>query len=144
MSHQRTVREQIVYDQIVSQGNHAWRTLHGKIDPSEKWYYETWMPLIPSHGCNCNAHWSEITQYLPPDFRSPVKFHWWAINAHNLVNERLGKPIWPNCESAITPAVASLLLKRTVLATLPSDVISALRMTAFLTPESGRISASGS
>lgn len=137
MSHQLTARERTILERTISQGRHAWKVLHGKIDPSEKWYYETWIPLIPSQGCNCNSQWSEITKYYPPDFRSPVKFHWWAINAHNLVNEKLGKPLWPNCESAITPAVASLLLSRTVLSTLPSEVVSALRMTASWTPTDG-------
>lgn len=143
MSHQRTAREQMIYDRIVSQGRHAWSVLHGKLDPSESWYYRQWVPLIPSFGCNCNAQWSEITKNFPPDFRNPVKFHWWAINAHNLVNEKLGKPTWPNCESAITPAVASLLLRRTVLGTLPAKVVHALRTTAFLIPTAGENSASG-
>jgi hypothetical protein len=71
-------------------GRLAWAELHGCQDPSPQWY-EWWLTLVPKYGCNCRSHWAEITATHPPDY---ANFRQWAIDRHNDVNTRLGKPIW--------------------------------------------------
>jgi hypothetical protein len=58
-----------------------------------KWF-DSWMQTIPTYGCGCRRHWKEIVNTMPPDFSTLETFQSWAIDAHNQVNRKLGKPIW--------------------------------------------------
>jgi hypothetical protein len=40
----------------------------------------------------CKTHWLQWTARNPPDFTSHEALFIWSVNAHNSVNERLGKP----------------------------------------------------
>lgn len=40
--------------------------------------------------CDCKKNWREELTKLPPDFNN---YFAWSVEAHNLVNKRLGKPI---------------------------------------------------
>lgn len=53
---------------------------------ASNWYYNDWLPQIPSYGCPCQAHWDELTQQNPPDFSSPGAFFQWAWARHNDVS----------------------------------------------------------
>jgi hypothetical protein len=78
---------------LEDQGRYAWFRLHTETEPSPAWY-ETWLKLIPKHGCQCFNHWRRVTTERPPDFSSLEGFRQWAIDAHNDVNRMLEKPIW--------------------------------------------------
>jgi hypothetical protein len=46
-------------------------------------------------GCGeCQKHWRELAERMPPDLASGVAYHRWTVDAHNAVNVRLGKPVW--------------------------------------------------
>lgn len=71
-------------------GRRAWAALHAMENPTPE-EYQAWLAMVPSYGCLCRAHWDELTAKHPPDFEN---FPQWAIDRHNDVNIRLGKPIW--------------------------------------------------
>lgn len=71
-------------------GRAAWAELHAVINPTPAWYAE-WLKTIPSFGCGCRMEWDMLTQQHPPDFDN---FAQWAIDRHNDVNKKLGKPVW--------------------------------------------------
>lgn len=51
----------------------------------------------------CDTCASDFEEYLrdhPPQLESRLQFSQWACDAHNAVNEKLGKPSFP-CESAL-------------------------------------------
>jgi len=74
-------------------GQLSWAALHSAEDPNPKWY-KTWLETIPKFDCECRSHWNRLTAKHPPKFESKEAFREWAILMHNLVNVRLGKPIW--------------------------------------------------
>lgn len=59
---------------------------------ASEWYAE-WLSNVPNAGCSCRSEWSKIESALPPDFSSREAFFAWTVEAHNRVNERLGKPV---------------------------------------------------
>lgn len=85
----------------------VWRLLHDypveqmncwSSENAQRWF-DDWEKLIPRFGCRCRQHWQEIKRKLPPDFTSAVAFYRWSVDAHNAVNQMLGKPTWkPNDE----------------------------------------------
>lgn len=74
-------------------GRELWAELHAVEQPTIQWY-NAWRLKIPHYGCDCALSWWEITERMPPDFSSVEAFHRWAIDAHNEVNKKLGKPIF--------------------------------------------------
>lgn len=40
----------------------------------------------------CRGHWKMLLDTYPPDTRNSCTLQIWALNAHNRVNQRLGKP----------------------------------------------------
>jgi FAD-linked sulfhydryl oxidase len=42
----------------------------------------------------CKEHFMEIINKYPPDLSNSCAFQTWLFNAHNMVNKRLGKPIF--------------------------------------------------
>lgn len=75
------------------QGRFAWAELHSCTTPTPEWY-EWWLTLVPSYNCACQDNWREITTQNPPPLGDLVAFRQWAIDMHNHVNEKLGKPQW--------------------------------------------------
>lgn len=81
------------------QGRKAWSALHGyspgqwDAAEAERWYAE-WLYMVPGYGCSCRDEWAKLTAESPPDFTSRDAFRQWAIDRHNDVNRRLGKPEW--------------------------------------------------
>lgn len=81
-------------------GRQAWALLHAVIDPTPEWY-EEWLTMVPSFGCECRRNWDTLTAAHPPDFEN---FHQWAIDRHNDVNRSLGKPEWHPSKSSDKPS----------------------------------------
>lgn len=71
-------------------GRKHWEELHSKADPTPEWFSD-WESRIPKTGCDCEEHWKELKEKLPPDFSSPQAFFEWGWACHNDVNRRLGK-----------------------------------------------------
>ena len=44
-------------------------------------------------GCRCQEEWVRIARQNPPTFRSKEEYFAWTVLVHNLVNEKLGKPV---------------------------------------------------
>lgn len=61
-------------------------------DIAQKWYLD-WEQNIPNIGCSCTSHWRNIVSKHPPQFQTPEDFFAWSVKVHNIVNERLKKPI---------------------------------------------------
>jgi len=85
-----------VYDK--SAGKYAynhWQPLHRYQykDPesAKRWYYNEWLPKIPSYGCNCESHWKDLTEKYPPDFSSQKAFFEWGWARHNDVSREHSK-----------------------------------------------------
>lgn len=79
-----------IAETVEERGRKAWAALHSVENPTPQWYAE-WLLTIPTFGCKCQSEWSKITLRNPPDFDN---FAQWAIDRHNDVNKKLGKPIW--------------------------------------------------
>lgn len=75
------------------QGRYAWSILHECTTPTEEWY-AWWLTLVPSYDCACRDNWRALTAESPPPFGDVETFRKWAIDMHNKVNEKLGKPQW--------------------------------------------------
>lgn len=75
-------------------GREAWRWLHEEskkgtltVDSLEKEFE----PRIPAYGCACRKEWKNILLTIP--FRLNDQRQW-AVDVHNAVNIKLGKPTW--------------------------------------------------
>jgi hypothetical protein len=69
-----------------------WNELHRYVfttPESCEAFYIDWTIRIPNLGCDCMAHWSELTSIKPPDFSSSKAFFEWGWARHNDVNQRL-------------------------------------------------------
>jgi hypothetical protein len=92
-----TAEEKVSTPLIDAQRKH-WSDLHTfKLDPwnsteAERWY-RAWKIRIPMTGCACNQHWAKIVSDIPPRFESQKEFFEWSVEAHNAVNQRLGKSL---------------------------------------------------
>ena len=42
----------------------------------------------------CAAHFKEVVRKYPPDVSSGLALQQWMCEVHNIVNERLGKPVF--------------------------------------------------
>lgn len=78
-----------------------WESLHTfSLDPwnpeqARLWYKNVWKPAIPDYGnCECKKHWEQVEAVLDPQMGSEKTFQLWSWQAHNAVNERLGKPFF--------------------------------------------------
>ena len=65
-----------------------WAELHSKIEPDQVWF-DGWLNRVPCG--ECRDSFRKYVADNPPDF---ANFRQWAIDAHNWVNAKLGKPIW--------------------------------------------------
>lgn len=71
-----------------------WRELHCRalaplpMDQEEEWFrnYREGLPCT-----KCRTHFENYIAQCPPDFRSRPDFFTWTVNAHNHVNQALGK-----------------------------------------------------
>jgi hypothetical protein len=52
----------------------------------ECWVWHDFLPRVPSGGCGCQKHFSEILEANPPDYSSPETFFASTVVLHNLVN----------------------------------------------------------
>lgn len=60
---------------------------------ARKWV-DDWILWSLPPGCDCSRHWQKTLETFPLDdftLSSPDLFFAWSVNAHNHVNERLGK-----------------------------------------------------
>lgn len=64
-----------------------------------KWFTE-WQSKIPSFGCNCQSHFSDMIRLLPPVMTSAEAFAKRAWDWHDAVSARIGKPriTWEECQ----------------------------------------------
>jgi FAD-linked sulfhydryl oxidase len=90
-------------------GNALWRLLHvyafhypskpsaDDMERASKWLAEfTLIVAEQSTGCACSRHWQELLSKWPCPLHSREAFYWWTCQAHDWVNERLGKArMWP-------------------------------------------------
>lgn len=83
------------------QGRAAWAALHSVVDPTPEWY-AAWLETVPSFGCPCRHNWDALTKDNPPDYQN---FAQWAIDRHNDVNRKLGKPIWHPTKNSDKPSM---------------------------------------
>lgn len=68
-----------------------WRELHTQANPTPDWF-DRWLRRVPQFGCSCREHFRAVVRKYPPDFSSRGAFFAWSVDAHNVVNQRLGKP----------------------------------------------------
>lgn len=83
-----------------------WRELHGRaflpeLDLSKEpaWVTNDWTPRIPNFGCKCREEWATILAAYPPRFGNRDEYFSWGVTAHNMVNIKLGKRVWPVSEA---------------------------------------------
>jgi len=65
-----------------------WAECHTKQDATPDWFAD-WLNRVPSIGCSCQRDFINYVEANPPDFND---FYKWSVDAHNFVNEKLGKP----------------------------------------------------
>jgi len=76
-------------------GPNLWGTLHllcfaGTITPE---FVQEFANVIPCP--MCAAHFTEVLKEVPlPDSNDPQVLFEWSVEAHNIVNERTGKPVF--------------------------------------------------
>lgn len=77
-----------VVHQYLSNRWNEWK--HGQkwdANAAQQWYRDVWIPQIPT-GCNCSAHWLDITQEVKIDWSSPESAFQSFWHLHNLVSVR--------------------------------------------------------
>jgi hypothetical protein len=85
---------------LIEAGRKAWTALHSyQGDDPKTFFYQVFLPMVPSYGCSCRKDFDKILEQFPPDFSSPETFFHWGVFVHNLVNEKLGKPIMDHDEA---------------------------------------------
>lgn len=78
--------------------SHLWRSLHQRaLEPvtdieAEKRFVFTLADSIDGP-CECRRHWLSYFAARPPTFDTPEVYFAWTVEAHNAVNQRLGKPL---------------------------------------------------
>lgn len=84
---------------IVAMQRAHWLDLHqfSSIATDNQWrsvseWFAKWQAIIPNVDCSCRKHWAKLVANFPPDFSSRQAFFRWTVDAHNLVNQMLGKP----------------------------------------------------
>jgi hypothetical protein len=81
--------------EMEAQGRAAWEWLDteaGKGALTMERLAGEFRAMIPRYGCRCLREWDGILESIP--FR-PADQVQWAIDVHNAVNAKLGKPVWP-------------------------------------------------
>lgn len=71
-----------------SAGPKLWAELHTCPNPSPQWM-EAFTSRIPCG--DCRMHWRALLKQVPPQYGNWLI---WSVEAHNIVNKRLGKPQW--------------------------------------------------
>ncbi len=96
-------------------GRSLWKRLHDKArnlplqltegDQTElKSWLSLWERAIPNYSrCNCQKNWVEARTSLQPVFDTGPGFLEWTIQAHDLVNLKLGKTTWAETQSLPLP-----------------------------------------
>ena len=80
---------------LATQGRAAWAWLHAEAAAgtlTERRLALEFEPQIPRYGCGCLKEWQSLMTSI--EFR-PDDQERWAIEIHNAVNQKLGKPLWP-------------------------------------------------
>jgi glycosyltransferase involved in cell wall biosynthesis len=74
-----------------------WRELHCMLEPTMEKLL-AFAASLPSFGCGCKDHFAKLLKDMPPRFDD---WRRWTFEAHNAVNERLGKKrfTWEQFES---------------------------------------------
>jgi hypothetical protein len=74
---------------------YLWKLLHSydyKTEKETKKWFEEWLQKLPCG--ECRVHFNKILEDLPPNFSDSREFFNWGVEAHNKVNERLGKRLF--------------------------------------------------
>jgi hypothetical protein len=71
--------------------------------------------------CDCGKNWDALLDEFPPDVSNRKAFFLWTVDAHNRVNEKLGKPKFSNREAIATYYPSLLKPKGKALITLALD-----------------------
>ena len=78
-------------------GPYFWGALHlaclGDSDPQAiRSFVDTFSLVIPCSACR--VHFAEVLKSNPvPQTEDPIELFNWSVDIHNIVNERLGKPV---------------------------------------------------
>lgn len=81
---------------VFNQYHKLWEELHTlqwKSYEETKEWFKHWCIRLPCG--ECKAHWLKLIAEFSPDeaFKNSDDYFKWTVDAHNKVNERLGKPI---------------------------------------------------
>jgi Erv1 / Alr family len=84
----------------IIEGRRLWIELHAKAlahreipDPNISEWFAHWLQRVPNFGgCACRDNFRQILQKCPVRL-GQQEFYDWSVEAHNLVNVELGKPI---------------------------------------------------
>jgi hypothetical protein len=108
-----------------ARGRELWAELHalpftlppsGSLSEPERLRVLAWLEQFGGRvaaaedACACSGHWRDLTLRRPPDLRSAGTLYFWTCAVHDMVNHRLGKPLWlpfhPEAERFADPVQA--------------------------------------
>jgi len=78
---------------IEEKGREAWRILHSERHGNAEWL-ASWVANHIPKGCGCSKSATTLFDLCPPRYDSPEEWFTWTVEFHNLVNKKLGKPIF--------------------------------------------------
>jgi hypothetical protein len=87
---------------LPAQGREAWAWWHAEAEKdalTPEREIREFRPMIPRYGCSCLSEWVKIIELHPIPSTGQKQY---AIDRHNDVNRKLGKPIWS--QAVDTPA----------------------------------------
>ncbi len=84
--------QEMLAKQNAEQGRKAWDYIHTS-NESPEIVLQKFEAMIPSYGCGCQNKYLRIKKDFPPDMTDSDSLWRWGWFVHNLVNEKLGKPL---------------------------------------------------
>lgn len=87
--------------ELEKMGRRLWEELHsyGMNSPwdsvAASIWLQQWESRLPNFEyCDCREGYHKLKSGNPPDLSSYDAFHSWGVQIHDLVNVKLGKPVW--------------------------------------------------